>query len=88
MVELGCGGFLGTLWPVTDQAALAFSQAFYERLAQGLPFGEAVGQARERVRALYPDDPSWLAYCCFGDPLARAVPVEGPVAAAPAEVVH
>jgi hypothetical protein len=71
LVKLGCGGFVGTLWPVTDKAALAFAQAFYQGLAQGLPLGQAILRARLRVRACHPNDPSWLAYCCFADPLAR-----------------
>jgi CHAT domain-containing protein len=71
LVQLGCGGFVGALWPVTDKAALTFAQAFYQGLAQGFPLGQATLQARLRVRACHPNDPSWLAYCCFADPLAR-----------------
>jgi hypothetical protein len=70
-VRLGCGGFLGSLWPVTDRAALAFTRAFYASLAQGLPLGEAVRLARIEVRGHHPDDPTWLAYCCYADPMAR-----------------
>jgi hypothetical protein len=79
-VQLGCGGFLGTLWPVTDRAALAFARAFYESLARGLPLGEAVRLARTSVREQYPDDPTWLAYCCYADPMARVetYPAAGP----------
>jgi hypothetical protein len=71
LVRLGCGAFLGGLWSVTDRAALAFARAFYESLARGVPVGAAVQQARLRVRDLHPADPSWLAYCCFADPMAR-----------------
>jgi hypothetical protein len=71
LVELGCGGFIGALWPVSDRAALAFARAFYERLASRCPLGEAVRQARLRVREQYPADPTWLAYCCFADPMAQ-----------------
>jgi hypothetical protein len=71
LVELGCGGFVGTLWPVTDEAAFAFAQAFYELMAQGLPIGEVMLRARQRVHLRFPDDPTWLAYCCFADPWAR-----------------
>jgi hypothetical protein len=78
-VQLGCGGFLGTLWPVTDRAALAFARAFYQSLSEGLPIGEAMLRARHQVRALHPNDPTWLAYCCFADPMAR---IEGVVAKA------
>ena len=62
---------MGTLWPVTDRAASAFAQAFYESMCQGLPIGEAMRRARQRVRERYPNDPTWLAYCCFADPMAR-----------------
>jgi hypothetical protein len=71
LIHLGCGGFLGTLWPVTDLAALAFAQAFYDLMAKGMPIGEATRSARRRVRDLYPDDPTWLAYRCYADPIAR-----------------
>jgi hypothetical protein len=44
----------------------------YEALVrEGLPFGEAMWRAKECVRRQFPNDPTWLAYCCFGDPLAR-----------------
>jgi serine/threonine protein kinase len=71
LVQLGCGGFVGTLWPVTDRAALAFAGSFYEAAVRGLPLGEAVRAARQRVHRDYPNDPSWMAYCCFADPQAR-----------------
>jgi CHAT domain-containing protein len=70
-VHLGCGGFVGALWSVTDRAASAFAQAFYEAMSEGRPIGEALLRARQRVRDRYPNDPTWLAYCCFADPMAR-----------------
>jgi hypothetical protein len=73
-VHLGCGGFVGTLWPVTDRAALAFAGAFYAQMSGGQPIGESVLRARQQVRESYPNDPTWLAYCCFADPLARIEP--------------
>jgi serine/threonine protein kinase len=79
LVELGCGGFVGTLWPVTDRAALTFARAFYARAGQGQAIGEVVWAARQEVRAAHPDDPSWLAYRCFADPTAPlgALPATG-----------
>jgi fatty-acyl-CoA synthase len=71
LVRMGCGAFIGALWPVTDQGALVFTQAFYELLAQWYPIGEAVRVARERLRDQFPNDPTWLAYRCFADPMAR-----------------
>ncbi len=84
LVQLGCGGFLGALWPVTDRAALAFARAFYGALCQGLPIGEAVLRARKQVHQQYPADPTWLAYRCFADPLARLTPTFAPGRPAPA----
>jgi hypothetical protein len=77
LVQLDCGGFVGALSPVTDKVALAFAQAFYDLVAQGLPIGEVVLQARQRVRGRYPNDPSWLALvlsplrCFFKKAMAR-----------------
>jgi hypothetical protein len=71
LVHLGCGGFVGTLWPVTDAAASVFAQAFYRSMLEGRTIGEAILQARRQARACHPNDPTWLAYCCFADPMAR-----------------
>jgi hypothetical protein len=71
LVQLGCGGFIGSLWPVTDTAALTFARAFYGALIRGCAIGEAVVEARREVREGHPGDPTWLAYCCFADPMAR-----------------
>jgi fatty-acyl-CoA synthase len=71
LVQMGCGAFIGALWPVTDQGALVFTKAFYELLAQWYPIGEAIRVARERLRDQFPNDPTWLAYRCFADPMAR-----------------
>jgi hypothetical protein len=77
LVQLGCGGFIGALWPVSDRAAVAFARAFYEELLWNRPLGEAVRLARLRVREQFPGDPTWLAYRCFADPMARIEPVAG-----------
>jgi hypothetical protein len=74
LVRLGCGAFIGALWPVSDRAALAFARAFYEQLTSRRPLGEAVRLARLCVREQFPGDPTWLAYSCFADPMARLEP--------------
>jgi CHAT domain-containing protein len=71
LVELGCGGFIGALWPVTDRAAVVFALAFYELIAQRRPIGEAIQLSRLQVRKQFPNDPTWLAYCCFANPMAK-----------------
>jgi CHAT domain-containing protein len=75
LVELGCGAFIGALWPVTDRAAVAFACAFYERIAERRPIGEAIQLSRQQVRKQFPNDLTWLAYCCFADPMAQIEPL-------------
>jgi hypothetical protein len=74
LVELGCGGFVGALWPVSDGGATVFASVFYELISHGRRIGEAIQLARRRVREQFPSDPTWLAYRCFADPMARVEP--------------
>lgn len=67
----GAGAFIGTLWPVRDQKARAFAQAFYQQCLGGDPIAEAVRQARLRVREQFPGDPAWLAYTVYCHPDAQ-----------------
>ena len=62
----GVANFLGTHWPVGDQAALAFSTEFYRLLLDGVPLGEAVRAARLRVLAQGSID--WADYVLYGIP--------------------
>src|SRR5262249_39828989 len=39
MIRLGCGAFVGSLWPVRDEAAVAFAECFYRSLGNGAPIG-------------------------------------------------
>jgi hypothetical protein len=88
LIRLGCGGFIGTHWRVTDDVALEVAREFYRLLFLGTPIAEALRCARQKVRAGHPDDPTWLAYSCYADPTARIaartttavpVPARGPV---------
>lgn len=67
-LDAGAGGFVGTLWSIRDQAAFVFAKAFYDQLLAGVPIGRATKEARATVREM--NDPSWLAYTVFADPLA------------------
>ncbi|HEX6901107.1 MAG TPA: CHAT domain-containing protein [Thermoanaerobaculia bacterium] len=69
LLNAGAGAFVGTLWAVGDKKAHAFQKAFYELFLGGQPIGEAVRQARLRVRDEFPGDPAWLAYTVFAHPL-------------------
>lgn len=68
-IEAGAACFIGSLWSVYDDAAHEFSVAFYKQLLAGDPIGRAARVARHAARRL--DNPSWLAYTVFADPLAR-----------------
>jgi len=62
----GVANFLGTHWPVGDQAAFAFSTRFYERLLDGTSLGDCVLEARRRVHEL--DSVDWADYVLYGSP--------------------
>ncbi|MFG2941495.1 CHAT domain-containing protein [Streptomyces sp. NPDC048282] len=71
-LEAGAGAFIGTLWPVRSDSALAYADAFYAHLITGrLPLGEASMKARQAIRN-HDGDPTWLAYAVYGSPAARA----------------
>jgi hypothetical protein len=68
-VQSGAGAFIGAYWSVYDEAAFDFAKEVYTRLLDEKPIGDAVREARAKVRA--DGDPTWLAYTVFADPLAR-----------------
>lgn len=69
ILKTNAAAFVGTLWSVSDRAAYTFSKTFYAHLLAGIPIGEAARLARAEVRNM--NDPSWLAYTVFADPLAK-----------------
>jgi pimeloyl-ACP methyl ester carboxylesterase len=62
----GIANYLGTYWPVNDNAALKFSEVFYEKILDHKPLGEAVMAGREAVEKLRSVD--WADYILYGDP--------------------
>jgi hypothetical protein len=62
----GVANFVGTHWPVGDEAALAFSTRFYERLLGSAPLGASLLAARRRVFEL--DSIDWADYVHYGNP--------------------
>jgi pimeloyl-ACP methyl ester carboxylesterase len=62
----GVANFVGTHWPVGDDAALAFSTRFYERLLAGERLGDAMLAARRRV--FEQDSIDWADYVHYGNP--------------------
>jgi len=65
----GVANFLGTHWPVGDDAAFAFSSELYESLLQGDSLGDAVLAARRRIAAIPSLD--WADYIHYGSPEFR-----------------
>ncbi len=63
-----CGALLCPQWAVHDGSAGSFSETFYRRLREGASLGEAVLDARRRLREADPDDPTYLAYSLYGHP--------------------
>ncbi|MFE1442721.1 CHAT domain-containing protein [Streptomyces sp. NPDC058739] len=71
-LRAGAGAFVGTLWPVRSDSALAFADAFYDHLVtQGQTLSHASLNARQAIRG-HAGDPSWLAYAVYGSPAACA----------------
>ncbi|MGB7739311.1 MAG: CHAT domain-containing protein [Steroidobacteraceae bacterium] len=60
----GVANFLGTHWPVGDDAAFAFSQSLYESLLTGDRLGDAVLSARRRLESIPSID--WADYVHYG----------------------
>jgi hypothetical protein len=60
----GVANFIGTWWPVSDDAASAFAAALYRELARGESIGVALNSARGAVRALPSAD--WANYLHYG----------------------
>ena len=65
-LDSGASAFLGTLWSVSDETALRFTQELYAELSNGITIGEAVRTARKKCKKF--GDPSWLAYEFYGQP--------------------
>jgi hypothetical protein len=51
--------------PISDQAAIAFSQAFYQRLAAGDPVDAAVAEGRQAVHSADRDNFEWATPVLF-----------------------
>lgn len=72
-LEAGAGAFIASHWALRDEQALAFAEAFYERLLlRRVPIGEALRSTRHWFQEQYPGDPTWLAYALFAHPQASA----------------
>ncbi|MCM2310369.1 MAG: CHAT domain-containing protein [Steroidobacteraceae bacterium] len=60
----GVANFVGTHWPVGDQAARSFATSFYQRLLDGAPLGDCALAARKSVLDIGSID--WADYVLYG----------------------
>ncbi len=61
----GIANYVGTYWPVSDQAAEVFAGRFYRALLAGDAMGSAVALARQAVKQVKSVD--WADYIHYGD---------------------
>ena len=61
----GIANYLGTYWPVNDNAALAFSENFYRNVLRGETLGSAIMAGRKAVKDISSAD--WADYILYGD---------------------
>ncbi len=64
LLRAGLAHYVGTHWPVGDEAAAAFAAAFYRELLRG-SIGSALVKARRAVRDQR--SPDWANYTHYGD---------------------
>lgn len=72
----GALGFIGTLWPIFDEGAAEFAAIFYEHLLSGEMIGEAMRQARLKLRQARPNDVTWASFILYGDPTLTMIEKE------------
>lgn len=67
----GALAYIGSVWPVYDDAAAAFAVAFYNDLIAGHTLGEAMRRTRQQSKLSYPRQMTWASFVLYGDPTAR-----------------
>src|SRR5690606_16984946 len=61
----GLANFLGTYWPVGDEAAEKFAFLFYQKILAGATIGDAILAGRQEVRKIGSRD--WANYLFYGN---------------------
>jgi hypothetical protein len=69
----GIANFIGTYWPVGDDAADTFSSTFYTQMLAGSSIGASILAGRKSVAAESSVD--WSDYIHYGDPSTRIFPM-------------
>lgn len=73
----GVANFVGTLWPVEDEAADKFASVFYQELLVGQSIGQAVLKSRQALVRLPSKD--WANYIVYGSPSFRVKMRDGQI---------
>lgn len=68
LIGMGVRAVVAAGWAVNDEGARVFANVFYDAMLSGKNFGCAVRNAREAVFHNNPNDNTWGAYQCYGDP--------------------
>lgn len=72
LIENGVKAVVVAGWEVDDEAALAFTETFYQKMFEGYNLGSAVQDARKWIYERYgTNNNTWGAYQAYGDPFYR-----------------
>lgn len=70
----GVVGYIGSAWPVHDDAALEFSNEFYQNIGRGKTIGESLTEGRKKiVEKFSKKESAWASFILYGDPARRIV---------------
>ena len=69
LIQAGARSVVASQWRIADRGTVPFIQAFYDALAESLPVGDALREAK--LEALHRGVPprEWAAFTTVGDPL-------------------
>jgi CHAT domain len=68
LIQLGVRCVIVAGWEVDDDCAKAFGLRFYSEMLDDASFGEATLEARRAAYETKPDNNTWGAFQCYGDP--------------------
>ncbi|RMA64832.1 lecithin:cholesterol acyltransferase [Ulvibacter antarcticus] len=71
LIRMGVRAVVAAGWAIDDAAASLFAKSFYSGMFSGCNFGDAVKNARKQVYQEYPENNTWGAYQCYGDPFFK-----------------
>ncbi|MFD2824305.1 CHAT domain-containing protein [Lacinutrix iliipiscaria] len=71
LIRIGVKAVIAAGWAVNDEAAFDFAEIFYTGMFSGDNFGDSVQRARNFIYDKHPDNNTWGAYQCYGDPFFK-----------------